>query len=177
MQQIRITSTSTQTVSLAIPIKDRVVGTMTYSGLLGNIEGVAFVIELESQQTNKVKRFIPHNQLARQMVSSQLTLPLVIDRFALFKYKITVTGDDAFNLGQVKIGNDDFPLGLYNIRVWQSPTLADYNPDNATAFLHYGIMNIYTSEVGGTEIYPSVQYKQYNNNDSDTNSVYITNTI
>lgn len=101
----------------------------------------------------------------------------MISRVVYLLYKVSINQSsnpaNGFN-----IGTDDYPLGLYNLKVYQMESSGDLDPSNAQATLYVSLMNCWTGEnTLGDDAFPSVKYKEYNNNDSDTNSVYITNTI
>ena len=177
MQQIVITSLATggtgQFVSLFFNGKDLMNTAITLGGV-GNITNPFFLVKLESQQTNKIKYFNPFivygsaNFGGAGFVNTS-------DRYIYILYKITLNLSEDFSTGLIKVGTDDFPLGLFNLTIYEMETAEDYNPDNALATLFNGLTFMQTTD--SVNYFESVKYKQYNNNDSDTNSVYITNTI
>jgi len=162
MQQIVITSLATggtgQFVSLFFNGKDLMNTAITLGGV-GNITNPFFLVKLESQQTNKIKYFNP----------------FIVYGSANFGGAGFVNTSDRYIYILYKIGTDDFPLGLFNLTIYEMETAEDYNPDNALATLFNGLTFMQTTD--SVNYFESVKYKQYNNNDSDTNSVYITNTI
>ena len=88
--------------------------------------------------------------------------------------------------GKVRVGTTDFPLGLYNLNIYETMAEGEerLNPANATATLFSGILNMTASdsneEIGDTDFtynFQSLNYNQYSSNDADTESIYLTNTV
>jgi hypothetical protein len=153
------------TVIWYIDIADKFVGTPTFStSTVGDdtYYGLSFpyiLYKLESQQTGKTKLF------ARTGLSPAVGINVN-------KYKRQVT----LSAGNVRVATDDFPLGFYNLTVYETDTDGELNPDNAKAILYNGILNMKARELPGTSAdFPSVVYTEYTTNDADTDSVYITN--
>ena len=69
------------------------------------------------------------------------------------------------------MGDSDFPYGFYNVTIWQNNSNSNLDPDNAIKIIYKGLMNF--AETG----LPAVTYTEYTTNDTDTESVYITNTV
>ena len=169
MQQIGITHLFNnpfgQFATILFNAKDYIVGDVTINPT-NAITSPFFLIELQSQQSNKFIRFNP------AYASS-----FYIDRAVYLLYKVSIN-QSSNPVSGFNIGTDDYPLGLYNLKVYQMESSGDLDPSNAQATLYVSLMNCWTGEnTLGDDAFPSVKYKEYNNNDSDTNSVYITNTI
>jgi len=76
--------------------------------------------------------------------------------------------------GSVDLGNTDFPFGFYDVIIRENssnflPEIIDNRP-----IVYTGLMNL-RSSTDSTYKNPSVEYTEYTTNDSDTESVYITN--
>jgi len=76
--------------------------------------------------------------------------------------------------GTVDLGNTDFPFGFYNVIIRENTTNNLPGTIDTRPIVYTGIMNLSSSTSGGYEN-PAVEYKEYTTNDSDTESVYITN--
>tara|TARA_R110002051_G_scaffold177777_2_gene247604 strand:+ start:4521 stop:4997 length:477 start_codon:yes stop_codon:yes gene_type:complete len=76
--------------------------------------------------------------------------------------------------GFIDLGNQDFPFGFYDIKIYQNdpgyPTNVDPST-NTIALLYTGLLNVIPAE----GVNDAVNYNEYTTNDSDTTSVYITN--
>ena len=76
--------------------------------------------------------------------------------------------------GTVDLGNTDFPFGFYNVTIRENTTNNLPGTIDTRPIVYTGIMNLSAATSGGYEN-PAVEYKEYTTNDSDTESVYITN--
>ena len=166
-------------ISNRIDISDKIVQTPTFFEyeFLGDIYYFLsfpyFLFKLESQFTKKTKIFSKGN-----------TLPSVSNTANVNSYERFVTLTWYYNTnplaiedltdGKVIVGDDDFPLGFYNITVYEMETNDDLNPDNAKAVLYNGIVNMYPSTDDNSNNFEEVQYNDYTINDADNDSVYIT---
>jgi hypothetical protein len=167
------------TVIWYIDIADKFVGTPTFStSTVGDdtYYGLSFpyiLYKLESQQTGKTKLFArtglsPAVGINVNKYKRQVTLS--------FKYSVNPSSTEDLSAGNVRVATDDFPLGFYNLTVYETDTDGELNPDNAKAILYNGILNMKARELPGTSAdFPSVVYTEYTTNDADTDSVYITN--
>ena len=77
--------------------------------------------------------------------------------------------------GEILVGNDQFPLGFYDITIYETETDGELNPDNAKATLYNGILNMTASTIDAAKNFEEVQYTEYTTNDSENESVYLTN--
>ena len=129
-----------------------------------------FLIKLESQQTNKIKYFIPSSVIAGRGTNKY-------KRFIEFQWKYSVSTQSTEDLAEseVLVGRDDFPLGFYDLTIYETDTSGELDPANATATLYNGILNMTGSDSTDASVnFESVEYTDYNTNDAETESVYIT---
>jgi len=130
-----------------------------------------FLIELKSRQTNTIKRLNPD-------APSGINAGTGINRaehWISFRINYTITGTEDITNHIITVGNDDFPLGYYQLKIYEMESDGDYDPANALQTLVNCYMLFYPNEVDDTYNFQAVKYKEYSNNDADTNSVYITN--
>jgi len=111
------------------------------------------LISIKSQQSQKVLNFMP----------SGVTISTA-DRYNKLTYKI---GADAPTGGLIILGNTDYPLGFYDVTIYQNNNNANLDPANAVKTLYVGLLNLISSTA-------TTDYSEYTTNDSDTESVYIT---
>ena len=129
--------------------------------------------KLESQFTKKTK-----------IISRKLSLPLCgvninsFERWVLGSWFYNTPGEavEDLTIGRVIVGDEDFPLGLYNLTVYEMETYDDLDPDNAKATLYTDILNMYPNSIPSiSSNFEEVQYNEYTTNDSENESVYLTN--
>ena len=119
-----------------------------------------------SQFTGKTKNFLPFT-----MDNTNY------ERYYRFSIKSVVTETPPLFdpvTGWVNLGNDDFPFGFYDIKIYQNDPGYPVNLDpttNTIALLYTGLLNVIPME----GVNPAVTYTEYSTNDTDTDSVYITN--
>ena len=166
-------------ISWYVDIADKFVGTPTFiTSTIGDDTYYAMsfpyiLYKLESQQTGKTKIFTrtgvaPAVGKNLNKYKRQVTLSL--------SYSANPSSTEDLSAAEVRVGTDDFPLGFYNMTVYETDTDGELNPDNAKAVLYNGILNMKAREAPGTSNdFPSVVYTEYTTNDADTDSVYITN--
>ena len=111
------------------------------------------LISIKSQQTQKVLNFMP----------SGVTISTA-DRYNKLTYKI---GADSPLGGLIALGTTDYPLGFYDVTIYQNNNNANLDPANAVKTLYVGLLNLISSTA-------TTDYSEYTTNDSDTESVYIT---
>ena len=70
--------------------------------------------------------------------------------------------------GIIALGTTDYPLGFYDVTIYEQSTGGNLDPTGLTV-IYTGLMNL--SSTSSTR---SVTYTEYTTNDSDTESVYIT---
>ena len=103
--------------------------------------------------------------------ATQATTTTAVDQEAT---SIPVASVTNLSTGDILVGNTDFPLGFYKLTVYEMETNDDLNPDNAKAVLYNGIVNMY-GQTATTNNFEEVQYNEYTTNDSENESVYLTN--
>ena len=141
--------------------------TLTSGSLIGNdiylrLDDVSTVditgalrplISIKSQQTQKVLNFMPSN------VTTSTS-----ERYNKLSYSI---GADNPLVGSILLGTTDYPLGFYDVTIYQNNLNSNLDPANTIKTIYTGLMNLISSTA-------TAQYTEYTTNDSDTESVYIT---
>ena len=89
-------------------------------------------------------------------------------------YILQKNGTEDLPVGKILFGTDEFPYGLYNLTIYQNNSDTNMDIDNTIKVVYNGLANITLSPVAsdGSNV---PYYKEYTTNDSDTESVYITN--
>ena len=131
-----------------------------------------FLFKLENQQTGKVKYFTREISYPTgtgiDKHERYISLP--------FFYSVSSTQTEDLSEGKVRVGTTEFPLGFYDLTIFETLSSGELNPANATATLYTGIFNMTGSESTDTNLnFESVNYKEYTTNDADTESIYLTN--
>ena len=103
------------------------------------------LISIKSQQTEKILNFMA-SVVTTTINNAGLDLPL---------------------LGLIVLGNTNYPLGFYDITIYQNSSNSNLDPSGLNTTLYTGLLNLTSST-------DTTQYKQYTTNDTDTDSVYIT---
>ena len=118
------------------------------------------LLELKSQQTTNSTTCIPTE-------SSN-------DRYSKLGIRIQATAapDLLRLLGYVFIGYKDLPMGFYDATIYANSSASNLDPSGLTV-LWNGLMNL-TAQATGVTGFPAVEYDEYNSNDTDTESVYVT---
>ena len=111
------------------------------------------LVQITSQQTGKSKVFRPF--------STDITNK---DRYVSLTYYTNVT--ELLETGFISFGDSNFPFGFYDLQIFAPVT---------SSMSIVGVNYIYTGLFNVFNVDKSVDYKEYTINDSDTNSVYITN--
>ena len=92
-----------------------------------------------------------------------------------FKYNTNPAATEDLSAGEVIVGTDEFPLGFYNITIYETETDGELNPDNAKSVVYNGLLNMRPVDTDTSSNFEEVQYKEYTTNDSENESVYLTN--
>ena len=71
--------------------------------------------------------------------------------------------------GFVTAGTTDYPLGLYDVTIYNNSSHSNLDPAGLT-ILYYGLMNVYPANNASSSSY----YTKYTTNDTDTDSIYVT---
>jgi hypothetical protein len=165
--------------SFQINISDKIVQTpVFYVVTLGdttyyNLQFPFILYKLESEQTGKTKVFSRGGSV----------YPLVSENINKFdrqitlgwKYSANTSSTENLSTGEILVGNAEFPLGFYNLTVYEVDSGSELNPDNAKAVLYNGIVNMYGQTISGATNFEEVKYTEYATNDSDNENVYLTN--
>ena len=117
------------------------------------------LISLTNQLTGKSKVFRP--------LSVDTTNK---DRYIKLSFQIlTSSGSEDLTGGKAFLGSTDYPLGFYDVVIYQNNNNTNLDPDNAVKRIFTGLANL-----SATDAVKPVTYTEYTTNDSDTESVYIT---
>lgn len=97
------------------------------------------------------------------------------DRYssAFFRITITPSSDTFRRLGYVYLGFDERPMGFYDVIVYDNNDSSTNLDPTGLTVLWRGLGNL-TAQQTGTNKFPAVEYTDYDTNDADTESVYIT---
>tara|TARA_R110000787_G_scaffold95748_1_gene198903 strand:+ start:415 stop:891 length:477 start_codon:yes stop_codon:yes gene_type:complete len=122
------------------------------------------IITFTNQQTNKFVNLVPYEYTYDNK-----------DRYVEFKIILDYS-TQLPSFGRIELGTDDMPFGFYDVTIRENTT--DFLPSDSSVLdrpiVYTGLMNL-TSVETGFYANPSVTYNEYNTNDTDTDSVYITN--
>jgi hypothetical protein len=131
------------------------------------------LFKLTSQQTGKEKLFTRTGvNYATGTGTDKHERYIALNFFT----SVSSTQTEDLSEGKVRVGTTEFPLGFYDFTIYETLTNGELNPANATATLYTGILNMKGSETTSSDLnFESVKYKEYTNNDVDTESVYLTN--
>tara|TARA_R100001230_G_C5545503_1_gene74800 strand:+ start:67 stop:531 length:465 start_codon:yes stop_codon:yes gene_type:complete len=91
--------------------------------------------------------------------------------------KMTITSlrtaaSENFLTGTLNLGNTDFPLGFYDVTIYQNTSDTNLDPDGLTQ-IYSTLMNLKINSSANTSV---VDYKEYTDNDTEINNVYLTST-
>ena len=114
------------------------------------------LISIKSQQTEKILNFM-----------ASVVTTTNENRYTQMSYTINNAGLDLPLLGLIQLGSTDYPLGFYDITIYQNSSNSNLDPSGLNTTLYTGLLNLTSST-------DTTQYKQYTTNDTDTDSVYIT---
>ena len=91
------------------------------------------------------------------------------DRYVeMLVYVQPVSGGENLSAGSPYLGNTDFPLGFYDVVIYQNSSNSNLDPSGLTTIWN-GLMNLTSNSTTNP-----VEYTEYTTNDTDTESVYIT---
>tara|TARA_Y100001972_G_scaffold45118_1_gene55723 strand:+ start:5263 stop:5700 length:438 start_codon:yes stop_codon:yes gene_type:complete len=117
------------------------------------------LVEFKSQQTNKSLFFLP-----------LLVVTTNIERYV----QILVFGTGGGNVedplnGYITLANTDYPYGFYDVTIYKNTSNTNLNPNTVGVEpVYHTLMNLWNRVESPTT------FTKYTNNDTDTNSVYIT---
>tara|TARA_Y100000592_G_scaffold100048_1_gene178380 strand:+ start:1185 stop:1664 length:480 start_codon:yes stop_codon:yes gene_type:complete len=95
------------------------------------------------------------------------------DRFVKIDFIIKTQGSEG--AGFVDLGNKDFPYGFFDVTIRENTSNSLPGVIDTRPVVFTGLMNLSSRETGEAYANPAVTYTEYTTNDSDTESVYITN--
>ena len=113
------------------------------------------LMTITSQLTGNSKTFLPTSVITTNK-----------DRY--LRLTIIVSNDDSLSIGVLNLGNTDFPLGFYDVTIYENSSAANLDPSGLSV-IFTGLLNLSSMDVSR-----AVTYTEYSTNDSDTESVYIT---
>ena len=133
-----------------------------YADLYDVMTAITFnpLIVFTNQTTNKSVNFI-----AKTFITTNK------ERYMKLTYDISNDGTTNTTSGVISIGDDDFPYGFYNVTIYQNNDGTNLDTDNAIKVIYKTVMNF--KAVNNN----AVTYTEYTTNDTETDSVYITNTV
>lgn len=115
------------------------------------------LISLISQQTGKAKNFIP-------------SAIFIYERYVNSWIITTTIGMENLAIGWVNFGDENYPYGLYDVKIYSNSSAVNLDPVYASRQIYSSLANVYVDENAKSPIYSS-----YDDNDRDTMNVYITN--
>ena len=118
----------------------------------------AVLVSVTSQLTGKTKTFRVTTNYTNKDRYTQMTI-----------FVLNSAVGENLTGGVVFLGSTDFPLGFYDVTIYQNNNNTNLDPDNAIKTIYTGLANL-----SPTEAVEPVDYTEYTTNDSDTESVYIT---
>jgi len=97
------------------------------------------------------------------------------DRYssAFFRILTTEPTDYFRQIGFAYLGFDERPMGFYDVIVYDNNDSSTNLDPTGLTVLWRGLGNL-TAKQTGTHKFPAVEYTEYDTNDADTESVYIT---
>ena len=113
------------------------------------------LMTITSQLTGNSKTFLP-------------TSVITTNKARYLRLTIIVSNDDSLSIGVLNLGNTDFPLGFYDVTIYENSSAVNLDPSGLSV-VYTGLLNL--SSMDDTR---AVTYTEYSTNDSDTESVYIT---
>jgi len=126
-----------------------------YDGMTNS--SYAVLVTVTSQLTGKSKTFIAPTNYANK------------DRYVwLLILVVALQSSENLSSGNVFLGSTDYPLGFYDVVIYQNSSAVNLDPSGLTKIWN-GLMNL----TAASDAAP-VTYSEYTTNDSDTESVYIT---
>ena len=143
------------------------------STAISSIESI--YLDLYSEMTND-DHYLPLFTFTSQASGSSFTtLPLgalYTDKERFVQIRFFIQSSLIPSIGFVTFGTTDLPYGLYDVIVYQNSSNVNLDPSGLNVVWN-GLANL-SAEQTGTYKNPAVEYTDYNTNDTDTESVYIT---
>ena len=133
-------------------------------------------LDLEDKMTNE---FRPLVTLTSQFTGNSKTFVVASADFLwspryaqLLIYTQPTSAGENFETGSIYVGNKDFPLGFYDVTIYQNSNDGNdpnLNPDGLP-IIFIGLANLKSNSTTNP-----VKYTEYTTNDADTESIYLTN--
>tara|TARA_R110000824_G_scaffold50124_1_gene140254 strand:+ start:2589 stop:3041 length:453 start_codon:yes stop_codon:yes gene_type:complete len=117
------------------------------------------LITITSQLTGNSKTFLP---ASASYAYKERYVSLLI-------YTPQTVANENLSAGAPFLGDSDFPLGFYNVTIYQNSSNSNLDPSGLTT-IYTGLMNLRSNSTTNP-----VTYTEYTANDSETESAYITN--
>jgi hypothetical protein len=139
--------------------------------ILANSTQTFIYLDIYDKMTNTDYKPL-FNFKSQESKNSQNVVPYTVDYSQKERYvKCSVTaGGGVFpSLGMFEAGSIDYPFGMYNTTIYQNTSDTNYDPTGLTVIWN-GLSNIYAATTN-----PAVEYTEYVENDSEVESIYITN--
>ena len=121
------------------------------------------LMELRSHQTGNSTTCIPTSYGERNPRFTKVIL-----RTRIFE----TSESDRKTYGFIQVGIEERPMGFYDVIAYDNSSPVNLDPTGLTV-LWRGLGNL-TAKQTGTNKFPAVEYTEYNTNDTDTESVYVT---
>ena len=112
-----------------------------------------------SQQTGKTKNFLP---LAVVNTNEQRATEML--------FITNIKASENLGSGILNFGDENYPYGLYDVKIYSNSSATNLDPVFASAHTYSCILNVETKASNESPFYTS-----YDDNDNNTNNVYITN--
>lgn len=132
-----------------------------------------FYLNIYDKMTNA--DYLPLITITSQLTGKSKTCVFTVANYynksryvQLALYVVRYDFGENLSLGLIYLGNTDFPLGFYDVTIYQNTDNSNLDPTGLTV-VYQGLMNL----TNDSSTNP-VEYTEYNDNDSDTDSVYIT---
>ena len=117
------------------------------------------LMTLTSAFTGKTKTFLPNTDYTNK------------ERYIIIgTYTTRDANQENLETGIIQLGTTDFPLGFYNVTIYENTSNTNLDP-TGLAVIYKGLANVIVRS-GSTQ---PVTYTEYTTNDSETESIYITN--
>lgn len=102
-----------------------------------------------------------------------LGAPVFADKERYVLMSVVVASVSGPQFGIMTFGNTDLPYGMYDVVVYENSADDNIDPTGLNVVWN-GLANLSALQTGGGKN-PAVEYTEYSDNDSDNESVYITN--
>lgn len=132
------------------------------------------LISIENQQTQKIKNLFAYQQTNGSGLAAGINV-ITASSYLFTRLYYTTRGTEDLANSIIKFGTPDYPLGYNILRFYEMEDMTSTDPADAIQKLQEGYLYTYPDNEG-SDNYLEVDYKEYNNNDSDLDNIYQTNT-